>query len=254
MVRQTEGMVKAAERTKHAWEQASQKHVREYGALLNEARAARLLPVEEQVLAPVLVGGPEVVHPQSGHGVDDVALIRAGARSVLGVDYSPTAVAAAQRRADDLDVACTYVVAELPPLPVPDASADLVYSGKGALIWLPDLHAWASDVVRVLRPGGSLFVYEAHPLVPLWAWDEHEIHVRDDRSYFARTHVNDTYPALGAVERQHTLAEIVLAITGAGLQLVHLAEHPEPFWRPDGARAAVWDGRLPNSFSLLARR
>ena len=253
MVRQTVRVVEAEEPTKHAWEQASQKHVREYESLLTQARAARLLPVEEQVLAPVLARGPEVIHPQSGHGLDDVALVRAGARSVLGVDYSPTAVDAAQRRADDLALACTYVVAELPPLPVPDGFADLVYSGKGALIWLPDLHAWASDVARVLRPGGCLFLYEAHPLVPLWAWDEDEVRVRGDRSYFARTHVNDTFPALGAVERQHTLAEIVLAITGAGLQLVHLAEHPEPFWRPDGARAAAWDGRMPNSFSLLAR-
>ncbi|GAA4963747.1 class I SAM-dependent methyltransferase [Kineococcus glutinatus] len=243
-----------ATRTRDAWERASHKHVREHDDLLAEARRVRLLPVEEELLAPVLAHRPHVLHPQSGHGLDDVALVRAGARSVLGLDYSRTAVTAAQRRADALAVPCRYVVAELPPLPVDDACADLVYTGKGALIWLPDLEAWAAEVARVLRPGGHLFVHEQHPMVPLWSWDEDEARIRPDRSYFARSHVNDTFPALGAVERQHTLAEIVVAVGRAGLQLLDLVEHPEPFWKPTGTRAEAWGGRLPNTVSLLARR
>ena len=39
-----------------------------------------------------------------------------------------------------------------------------------------------------------------------------------------------------------------------GMELLSLAEYPEPFWRPGGVRAAAWDGRLPNTYSLLARR
>ena len=46
-----------------------------------------------------------------------------------------------------------------------------------------------------------------------------------------------------------------MTITGAGFELLHLAEHPEPFWTPqDEEPAAAWDGRLPNAISLLARR
>lgn len=46
-----------------------------------------------------------------------------------------------------------------------------------------------------------------------------------------------------------------MTVLGAGFELLHLAEHPDPFWMPeDGARAAAWDGRLPNAISLLARR
>ena len=241
------------ERTRSAWEEASQKHVREHEDLLDEARVARLTGVERDVLAPVLTSGPRVLHPQSGHGVDDAALVHAGAASVLGLDYSPTAVRAAQLRADALRLPCRYEVAELPPLPVPTASVDLVYTGKGALGWVRDLPAWAREVRRVLRPGGHLFVLEAHPLVPLWTWEPDEARVRPDRSYFAREHTNDSFPALGAVETQRTLAEVVMAVVGAGLELVHLAEHPEPFWRPGGVVAAAWDGRLPNTVTLLAR-
>jgi SAM-dependent methyltransferase len=237
------------------WETASHKHVREYADLLAQAASGlSLLDTERGLLGEILRQAPEVVHLQSGHGLEDVALVSAGARSVVGVDYSAVAVGAAQRRADELGVACRYVVAAVPGVPLADASADLVYTGKGALIWMPDLMAWAEDVVRLLRPSGHLFVYESHPSVPLWTWDADEPRIRPDRSYFARSHVNDTFPGNGAVEWQWTLGQIVTAVVTAGMDVLHLGEHPEPFWRAGGVAAAAWKGRLPNTFSLLARR
>ena len=118
---------------------------------------------------------------------------------------------------------------------------------------MPDLDAWAREVVRLLVPGGHLVVHEGHPMVPLWSWDADEPRVRPDRSYFDRTNTNDTYPAHGAVEWQWTLGEVVTAVSRAGLQVVSLQEQPEPFWRPAGVDAAVWRGRLPNSYTLHAR-
>jgi SAM-dependent methyltransferase len=238
-----------------AWEAASQKYVREYDDFLAQAASGVLLTCTERaLLRGVLRCSPEVVHLQSGHGLEDVALVRAGARSVLGIDYSQVAVRAAQRRADELGVACRYVVAAIPGVPLASGSADLVYTGKGALIWMPDLAGWAREVVRLLRPSGYLFIFEAHPAAILWTWHEDRPRVREDRSYFGRSHVNDTFPARGAVERQWTLGDIVTAVAGAGMEIMHLGEYPEPFWRPGGVSAAAWGGRLPNSFDLLARR
>jgi SAM-dependent methyltransferase len=238
--------------TQQAWESASQKHIQEYDELLEEAKYARLLPLEETVLRDIVIGA-DVVHPMSGHGIDDVALIHLGARSVTGVDYSPTAASAAQSRADELGVECRYVIATLPASGLLDNSADLVYTGKGALIWVDDLEAWLAEMRRLLRPGGHLFIYEAHPLTPLWSWARDKVEVRSDRGYFARSHVNDSFPAGGAVEYQRTFAETIMTITGAGFEILHLEEHPEPFWRPDGVEAAAWNGQIPNAFSLLAR-
>ena len=174
---------------------------------------------------------------------------------MIGIDYSVVAAGAAQRRAAEVGVPCRYVAAEVPGVPVRDGAADLVYTGKGAVIWMRDIDAWARDAARVLRPGGSLFVYEAHPAVPLWTWDEDEPRIRPDRSYFAASHVNDTFPGNGAREWQWTLGEIVTAITRAGLRLDVLEEYAEPFWRPgDGHQAAAWSGRLPNAYALLAHK
>ncbi|MGF0114946.1 class I SAM-dependent methyltransferase [Promicromonospora sp. Marseille-Q5078] len=239
--------------TRAAWAIASRKYTDEYDELLEEARTVELLAAEVEALGPI-VRGADVVHPMSGHGLDDIALARLGARSVHGLDYSEPSLASAQRRADDLGLPCRYTRAVLPDSGLDEACADLVYTGKGALIWVPDLPAFFAEMRRLLRPGGWFYVYEAHPLVPLWAWDPDEIRVRPDRGYFERSHVNDSFPAHGAVERQHTLAEIVMACRRAGFDLEHLEEHPDPFWRPGGTTAAAWDGRLPHGFSLLARR
>jgi hypothetical protein len=125
---------------------------------------------------------------------------------------------------------------------------------KGALIWMPDLAAWAADAARLLRRAGHLFTYEAHPIVPLWTWDEDQPRIRLDRSYFGRCHVNDTFPARGAMEWQWTLGQIITAVIAAGLEVLHVGEHAEPFWWPQGIQAAAWRRRLPNSFTLLARK
>src|SRR5699024_5556860 len=81
----------SAEQTRRAWARASCKYLEEYAETLEQARHARLEPVEEQLLAGP-VAGAVVAHPMSGHGVDDAALARLGAAEVIGLDYSPAAV------------------------------------------------------------------------------------------------------------------------------------------------------------------
>lgn len=248
-------MTDSAAGNRVAWNQAAQKYVRESDELLAEATDTGSLAAPEiEMLTPLLRGRPRVVHLLSGHGLDDLDLVRLGAGDVVGLDFSEVTVRAARRRADAVGSSCAYVVAQLPPVPLRDACADLVYTGKGALIWIADLSLWAREVARILAPAGHLLVHEAHPMVPLWTWDTEEPRIRPDRSYFAETHVNDTFPGRGAVEHQWTLGQVVTALAEAGVAVVSLTEHPEPFWRPGDVEAAAWQGRLPNTYTLLARR
>lgn len=242
-------------RNRVAWEAASAKYAgRDYEHLNTGSDETSLAGCELEALRPLLERSPDVVHLQSGHGLEDIDLGGRGARRVVGVDFSQVAATAAWRRARDLGTACWYVVAEVPRVPLRDQCADLVYTGKGALVWMPDLDAWAQEAARLLRKAGHLFVHEAHPMVPLWTWDEDETRLRPDRSYFGPWHVNDSFPARGAVEWQWTLGQIISAVISAGLTVLHVAEHPEPFWHPQDVAAAAWRGRLPNTFSMLAQR
>jgi SAM-dependent methyltransferase len=240
-----------------AWDRAYREQYQSYEQLLaGAASGASLVASERAMLRDVLAAGPVVVHPQSGNGQDDIALTMAGAREVIGVDYSEVTVRAARRRAADLGAACRYVVGTIPGAPLPDACADLVYTGKGALIWMPDIDAWAAEMARLLRPGGHLFVHDGHPATELWTWDVDEPRIRPDRDYFGRSFVCDdfSFPAHGAVVWQWTLGRIVTAVVTAGLQVQRLEEYGEPFWRMGDIDAAAFRGRLPNAFALLARR
>lgn len=253
-------------KNRSAWEVAATKYLEETDDLLEWARTeSSLLASERALLAPIVEDAEVVVHLQSGHGLDDLDLARAGAGTVIGVDFSSQTVSAARHRADELGLDIAYIVADCLQVGLRNRCADLVYTGKGALMWLPDLDAWATEVARLVRPGGYLFVHEAHPAACLWTSDTDQARIRPDRSYFASTRTNDTFPAsaieqfgngtdLDAIEWQWTLADILNAIISAGLDIRHVGEHPEPFWQPANTTpSAAWSGRLPNTFSLLAQ-
>ena len=254
------------EDNRHAWEIANRKYVLESDTFVKVADAGTLLPLEVDTIAPLLRPRSVVLHLQSGNGTEDPALSRLAGSTVVGVDFSAEAATSAQHRARILESSVSYVVADALRVPLAQECVDLVYTGKGALMWLPDLPTWASEVVRVLRPGGWFFLYEAHPSAALWTHDADDVRVRSDRSYFGGTRPNDSFPASAikrfgpdsltqAIEWQWTMADVVMALLDAGLQLVQLGEHPEPFWRPaDSGTVAAWAGTVPNSFSLLATK
>ena len=80
---------------REAWSVASRKYVEESDCLDGEG----LADVELRLLGPLLTSCPRVIHLQSGNGVDAIELLKAGARSAVGVDFSAVAVGAAVARA-----------------------------------------------------------------------------------------------------------------------------------------------------------
>jgi SAM-dependent methyltransferase len=229
----------------------------------------QLLARERAHLTPLLARSRRAVHLQCSHGTDTLSLWRLGAREVVGVDFSEAMLALARRMAESLGAPATWHCADvLAPPPELAGTADLVYTGKGALPWIADLGAWARADTGLLGPGGHLYVFEGHPLNWIWEPERAKLRLRADGDYFARApRVNEGRPGrflahtalpgqapLGALERQWTLGEVVSEVVATGLTLLRLEEHPEHYWPqfPDVAPEAL--RRLPHTFSLLARR
>ena len=208
------------------------------------------------------------IHLQCSHGLDTLSLLNLGADEVIGVDISPAMLEQARRKTQALGVAAQWIESDVLSVPSAlDGRADLVYTGRGALPWVSDLDRWATVVVRLLRPGGRLFIHEGHPLN--WVWEEEATGHRlraDGRGYFDRgAHANTDFPASAvarltpvgeevptAWEWQWTIGEVVTAVVGAGLQVQCLEEHSGHFWDqfPDIAEEEA--ARLPHTYSLLA--
>ena len=117
--------------------------------------------------------GLDVVHLQCHIGTDTLSLARLGAASVTGVDLSPVSLGEARRLAAAAGTSIDYVEADV--YSAPDALGrqfDLVYTGIGAICWLPRIDKWAQTVAALLRPGGRLLVLEFSqiwkPLAPAY--------------------------------------------------------------------------------------
>jgi SAM-dependent methyltransferase len=223
------------------------------------------------------IRGLRGVHLQCHIGTDTVSLARLGA-SMTGLDFSAPAVAAARELATGTGADAQFVQGDVYAAPdlLGPGGFELVYTGIGALCWLPDIRRWAGVVAALLAPGGRLFLREGHPM--LWALADE----RDDGllvveyPYFERPepmvfHDDGTYATTDVVFENteahnwnHGLAEIITALMDAGLELTALAEHDSAPWAPfpgmmeksaDGEwRLADQPWRLPCTYTLQAVR
>ena len=142
------------------------------GFVADPARLTRMVTVDRDALGDVR--GRSLLHLQCHFGMDTLAWARLGA-DVTGVDFSPRAIDIAIDLAARTGRAARFVEADLYATPdVLQETFDIVYTGGGALCWLPDIRGWADAVGRLLRPGGTFYIREAHPA--LWSLEDE----RDD--------------------------------------------------------------------------
>jgi SAM-dependent methyltransferase len=220
------------------------------------------------------VAGLRGVHLQCHIGTDTISLARRGAR-MIGLDFSPASIEQARALAQRLGEDASFVEAEVHDAVerLGEGAFDLVYTGVGALCWLPDIRRWAGVVAALLAPGGRLFLREGHPV--LWALDDERTDgvVALEYPYFEHAEASvwtepGTYvttDAQFAHNEAHNwnrgLGEIVTALLDAGMRLTALVEHDTVPWEAVPGMRRIGGGewqladrpeRLPHSYTLQA--
>ena len=104
-----------------------------------------------------VAAGDSVLDLGCGAGEFSEELLRAGAMPV-GVDVAREALRRAQERLPGADL---RLWAEGEPLPLDDASFDVVWAGE-VIEHVVDVAPWLSEVRRVLRPRGTLLLTTPH--------------------------------------------------------------------------------------------
>ena len=213
---------------------------------------------EKRLLGDLAPWCRRAIHLQCSHGSDALSLLHQGAHEVVGIDISERLLAVARRKTEALGAAATWYHSDVLQTPeILNGTADLVYTGKGALCWMMDLTAWAAAAARLLTPGGRLFIYEGHPLD--WVWDtEAKDYVLDRKygDYFSEKFKEQLFSVQSATprHRQWTLGQIVNSVIGAGLVIEQLHEYPEPFWGQFPHIPEQTVPKLPHTFALLASK
>ncbi|MFE3652987.1 class I SAM-dependent methyltransferase [Streptomyces sp. NPDC059152] len=263
----TEEMVRANEAN---WDARTPVHVASAFYGLDGSRSAEdwFAPFEWADLGEL--AGRDVLHLQCHLGTETAAFADRGARAV-GLDFSAEAVAQARRLAAaggrEMEFVRSDVYRAVEALG--DRRFDVVYTGKGAVCYLPDLTAWAGTVAELLRPGGTFYLVEFHPLLnALGATPPADpgtppLLLRND--YLAgrgalRSDTSTTYtdgpPLQGATtsyEWRHGVGEVVNAVIGAGLTVQNVRETEVLPWPRFPSMVPDENGwwRLPESEPII---
>ena len=197
------------------------------------------------------VRGRSLLHLQCHFGLDTLSWARLGAR-VTGVDFSDTAIELARSIAERIGVEAEFLCCNIYDLPERlEGQFDIVYTTYGILCWLHDIEGWARVVSRYLRPGGTFFIAEFHPI--MWVFDnEHPSEFRVKYPYWQGEEPDyeesdgsyaDPDAKLenrGTYNWAHPVSEVVGALLSAGLTIDDLGEYP---FSVDGTQMAFMERR-----------
>ncbi len=269
------GVTRRHQDNRAAWDEAAhcyEQEVEEDIAFLR-AGGKNLMAPELSYLQDLGAWCRRAIHLQCAGGRDTLSLWNQGAAEVVGVDISEKMIAAARRKSEALNAPARWYCCDVLDTPHElNGTADLVYTGRGALCWLMDIEAWARVVARLLKPEGRLYVFEGHPLDSVWDMNATELKFEAEPpygDYFSQSVGTnqgwpETYVPSEAVppkeqqakkhERQWTLGQILNGLAASGLRLERFEEHPDLYWHQFPNLPQDTIKRLPHTFSLLMRK
>lgn len=252
-----------------AWDEAAERYEGWFDEAVGliSSGGVNLFGVEVELIGDLHGRCRRAIHLQCAGGRDTLSLWNLGADEVVGIDFSPRMLDLAARLAEATGAPARWILSDVLDAPHDlDRTADLVYTGRGSLIWLQDLDAWAAVIARLLSPSGRFVLFEGHPVEWLFDADEHGRWIATDYDYFSGAEASrgwapeyidhlsiDETDLSWKFARAWTLGEVITALLGAELRLETVAEHPIDWW---GGHADVREderGRIPLSFSVTGR-
>ncbi len=153
-----------------AWDSMANLHAQGAGAEFYRieqwlAGESKIAPWELEEVGSVK--GKSLLHMQCHIGADTLSWAREGAK-VTGLDFSPNAISEAERFAKILKINdAKFVVSNVSDAveSLKGEKFDILYTGRGALCWLPDLQEWAKACSELVKSGGILYLEESTPML-----------------------------------------------------------------------------------------
>jgi SAM-dependent methyltransferase len=264
-----------------SWDSLAQLHAQGDGSEFYRieqwfAGESKLAPWELEEIGPV--EGKSLLHMQCHIGTDTLSWAREGAK-VTGLDFSPNAIFEAERFAKILNIIdAKFVVSTISDaVEVLDGEQfDILYTGRGALCWLPNLEEWAKVCSELVKPGGVLYLEESTPMLNALDVEEGTEETRLGLKYdlFNENPVSEVgegsyaSPEAGIERTCHTWEyrydTIFNALINNGFMIESLNERDELAWAPwpemfEISRPNFWrlkenQVNFPLSFTLKATR
>ncbi|MBD3402825.1 methyltransferase domain-containing protein [candidate division GN15 bacterium] len=254
------------EKNRATWNKQVDLHVyhKEYKTKEVIAGGSSLKQIELDALGDVR--GKSLLHLMCQFGLDTLSWARQGAR-VTGVDISERSVEVAREITQQAGLQAEFVRSDvLDLIGRIDKQFDIVYQSYGTHIWLSDLFQWAKVVAQYLKPGGTFYMIDEHPVNILFLPREEDyppdyFATEPERTLNPNDYCEQDVHIEGEehVEWQHPVSKIVNALIEAGLTIERLDEYNYyyykygPDWIPYAGHDGFWlppDGK-PATYPLM---
>lgn len=252
--------LKYTSQNRRAWDEIAD--VRQKKMATAEFFAGGGCTLSDEVLAVAGdVHGLKLCHLQCATGEDTLSWANRGANAT-GVDISPKQIELAKQKAAAAGLPVRFIASDIYALPTHLFSEgfDILFTGGGAIVWLPDLQEWATIIAQLLKHSGRLLIEEEHPIAGCMEVKEGAVRIVDD--YFGRKpemHPGWSHFSGGedAKEKKYEfswpLGDVLTALARAGLRIELLQERPsQQQWRFGDKLDEV--ARLPGEYLLVASK
>ena len=192
------------------------------GESLNSPELEALMPVS----------GKSLLHLQCHFGQDTLSWARKGA-TVTGIDFSSAAINLAKSLSTELNLPANFIQTNIYDIRNHlNEQFDIIFTSYGVLGWLPNMEQWAQIVYDYLKPGGTFYIVEFHPVLYMFDFKSQnlEYHYFDVDGVQEET-VIGTYAETGAPLQhkeyfwQHSLSEILQPLLNTGLKMLEFQEY-----------------------------
>jgi len=215
------------------------------------------------------VKGKSLLHLQCHFGMDSLSWARLGAK-VTGVDLSDKAIETAKALNTELGLDAEFICSNVYDLKENlDKKYDIVFTSYGVIGWLPDLNKWAEVISHFLKPGGTFYMVEFHPVVWMFDTDISKIQYSYFNNETIIEEIKGTYAAPDAdfshnsYGWNHSLSSVINSLMKQNLRVTEFNEYPfsfydcfkkevltkdkNGFWQFKGL-----EGKMPMMFSVKA--
>lgn len=253
-----------------AWNEAVSVHQRHRGEQLKAAFSQpgyiNLDTVMREALGAVGLSGKRVAHLCCNNGIELLSTLNLGAASGVGFDISDVAIAEAKELARLSGLPAEFVQTDVYEIPASyEGSFDLLLFTIGGLCWLPDLDAVFRLAAGLLKPQGTLLIYDLHPftlMLPAPGEPAFADPLRLAYDYFAREplvnhdgidYVGHTkYTGSSSYDFPHTFEAVLGGLLKTGFVIREFNEYPHDISNLFGHLEG--EGRVPLCYLLRARK
>jgi 2-polyprenyl-3-methyl-5-hydroxy-6-metoxy-1,4-benzoquinol methylase len=198
-----------------------------------------LTPIELSELGDVK--GKKMLHLQCHFGLDTLSWARLGA-DITGIDFSDEAIRVATQLNNEVGLSAKFICCNIYDLlprnfnskasPLGEFDkADIVLTSYGVIGWLPDLDQWAEIISYYLKPGGTFYMAEFHPVIWMFDDDFKEIVYCYEKREVIETEIQGTYTDRNADIKakeygwNHSISEVLNALIAHGMHIDFFNEH-----------------------------